>query len=176
MSNTVSPPWLVALKGLPGCGKSTVAATLSRSFGWPIVDKDDIQDAIDAHLAASDGPAYEIMFRVARSQLRQGLSVIVDSPLWKQTYDNARALAEEQHACLAVIECRCADERVWRQRIEARKGAGLPARRTTSWESLLAYRSRYELNPYEITVQHLVIETDTDRTDIVSLVRSRLGM
>jgi predicted kinase len=172
----VATPWLVALKGHPGSGKSTVGAALSREFGWPIVDKDDIQDTLDTHLASSDGPAYEIMFRVARTQLLHGISVILDSPFWKRTYDNARALADERGARLVIIECRCVDEAQWRRRIEARQGAGLPARRTTTWESLQAYRSRYDQDAYAIEAPHLIVDTASEQPGIVTRIRTWLEL
>lgn len=167
-------PWLVALKGHPGSGKSTVAAALSRACGWPILDKDDIQDTLDRHLESSGGPGYEIMFGVARRQLLHGISVILDSPFWKTTYEHARALAEEVGARLVVVECQCADEAEWRRRIEGRQGAGLPARRTTSWDALQAYRARYDAEAYAIEVPHLVVDTTVERSIIVARIRAWL--
>jgi predicted kinase len=175
MSTDARRPCLIALKGQPGCGKSTIGAALSRELGWPIVDKDDIQYALDQHLTSSDGPAYEIMLRVARTQLRQGISVILDSPFWKQTYDNARALADEQGAQLVVLECHCGDEAEWRRRIEARQGVGVPARRTTTWDTLEAYRARYERDAYAIEVPHLVVDTNRDLPGLLAEVRAWLG-
>jgi predicted kinase len=169
-------PWLVALRGAPGSGKSTIGAALSRELGWPLVDKDEIQDVLDLHLTATEGPAYEVMFRVARTQVRLGLSVILDSPFWRRTYDNALALAAEQGARLAVLECRCADEALWRRRVEARQGTGLPTRRTSTWDALQAYRQRYEQDAYAIAVPHLVVDTAEEPSAIVSQVRSWLGL
>jgi len=164
-------PWLVALKGYPGCGKSTVGAALSRQLGWPLIDKDNVQDVLDRHGVAGEGAAYDVVFQVARGQLARGLSVIVDSPLWQRTYDNARALADEVGARLIVVECRCTDETVWRRRIEARQGNGLPPRRTTSWESLQAFRARYDRDrnqdAYPIEVPHLIVDTSTEQPDRV---------
>src|SRR5713226_2206518 len=73
--------WLIALKGLPGSGKSTIAQALSKRLGWPIIDKDDIKDILDGHSPEAGGLAYQTMFNVARRQLLQGLDVICDSPL-----------------------------------------------------------------------------------------------
>lgn len=34
--------WLVAFKGYPGSGQSTLARAVSRRLGWPLIDKDDV--------------------------------------------------------------------------------------------------------------------------------------
>jgi predicted kinase len=174
MSIEVSAPWLVALKGYPGCGKSTVAAALSRELGWPLIEKDAIQRILDRHRVAGDAPGYEIMLQLARSHLRHGISIILDSPFWKLTYDNAQALADEHGARLVVIECRCADEAEWRRRIGARQGDGSPVQRTTTWESLQEFRRRYDSETYAITVPHLVVDTSTEQPETVADIRAWL--
>ena len=95
------PPVLLLLKGQPGSGKSTLAATLAAALRWPLVDKDDARSAFQ-HLAASH-PAldwnelsYSCMWRVAETQLRCGLSCLVDCPLARRTlFDRAAALAAQ---------------------------------------------------------------------------------
>jgi shikimate kinase len=37
--------WFIAMRGLPGCGKSTIARILGKRLGWSIIDKDDINVA-----------------------------------------------------------------------------------------------------------------------------------
>ena len=41
---------LVALKGMPGSGKSTLGRALSKQLGGPVIDKDDVKDLIDGHI------------------------------------------------------------------------------------------------------------------------------
>jgi predicted kinase len=106
---------------LPGCGKSTLSRALSKRLGWPLIDKDDVRDLLGGEIPGSGGLAYEIMFNIARRQLLQGLNVICDSPLVARvSYDRAQAIANETHAKLAVIECTCSDESLWRSRITER--------------------------------------------------------
>jgi Cytidylate kinase len=45
--------WLVTMKGPAGSGKSTLARALSRHFGWPMIDKDDVKDLLDSHTSAA---------------------------------------------------------------------------------------------------------------------------
>jgi|SRR5579863_2874463 len=81
---------LIALKGLPGSGKSTIGRALSKHLGCPIIDKDDIKDILDGHTPESGGLAYEVMFNIAHRQLLQGLDVICDSPLtFSVSYERA---------------------------------------------------------------------------------------
>ncbi len=151
---------LVAFKGMPGSGKSSMARALSHRRGWPLVDKDDIKDIIDGHADDSGGLSYATMFNVARRQLLQGLSVICDSPLtYANVYARARQVAAETGALLAIIECRCNDDRILRQRIEARKALNLPAHHTTDWERFRAYRESVATKTYPIRDRHLILDT-----------------
>ena len=145
-----------------------MASALSRRLGWPLIDKDDIKDVLDGEIPSPDGPAYDIMLRVAHRQMLQGLSIICDSPLLKQTYDNARSLAIDADAGLVVIECHCSDTALWRSRIEARQGAGLALHHITTWEAL---RANVEGRPgadYAISEPHLIVDTALALPDLVA--------
>lgn len=90
---------LLLLKGAPGSGKSTLAARLAGALGWPLVDKDDARSSFQ-HLAPAhpgidwNALSYEVMWRVVGTQLRCGLSVVVDCPLARRPlFDRAAALA-----------------------------------------------------------------------------------
>ena len=71
----------IALRGLPGSGKSTLAREISRRLRLPLIDKDDIKDTLDGHVEDAGWYAYEVWLRLIERQLRQGLSVVCDSPL-----------------------------------------------------------------------------------------------
>jgi len=153
--------WLVAFKGYPGSGKSTLARAVSRRLGWPLIDKDDVRDLLGAPSPEAGALAYDVMFNVARRQLTQGLSVICDSPLThRKGYEHAARIAEEAGAALAVVECRCPDEALWRQRIEARRTLGLPAHHKTDWGSIQDHlRTATVESAYPIAHPHLVLDT-----------------
>jgi len=134
---------MIALKGFSGSGKSTLGRALSRRLDWPIIDKDDIKDFIDGRARDAGGLAYAVMLNIARRQLLQGLNVICDSPLtFSMTYEHARHIATETHASLAIIECRCSDEQVWSQRVNARKALQLAAHHQTDWDSLKVFHHK----------------------------------
>ncbi len=153
--------WLIAMKGLAGSGKSTLSRALSRHLGWPLIDKDDVKDLLDGHIPAAGGLAYDIMFSIARRQLSQGLSVICDSPLTGgMAYEHVQAIAAETHASLAILECSCSDESLWRQRINDRKALQLPAHHQTDWEAFQVFRRQHQaLGDDSITHPHLVVDT-----------------
>lgn len=151
-------PWLIAFKGEAGSGKSTLSRALSRRLRWPLIDKDDARDLVDD---ANPGLAYDLMFSMVRRQLLQGLSVICDSPLsYQRGYDHARAIADETHARLVIVECHCSDESVWRERIDGRKRLDLPSHHQTDWETMRA-RSMAGSDPAHYPINHplLVVET-----------------
>lgn len=161
--------WFIALKGLPGCGKSTVGRAISRRLGWPLVDKDDIKDILESQMPESGPLAYATMFSIARRQLLQGLNVIGDSPLnFPVSYEKARSIAEETGAMLAIIECRCSDPQTWRQRIDARKALHLPCHHQTDWQALQAILPQMRATAsYPIIDPHLIVDTVRPLAEVV---------
>jgi predicted kinase len=153
--------WLIMMKGLAGSGKSTLSRALSRHLGWPLIDKDDVRDLLDDHILAAGGLAYDIMFNIARRQLSQGLSVICDSPLTGgMAYEHAQSLAGETHASLAIVECYCSDESLWRQRINDRMALQLPTHHQTDWEAFQVFRRQHHAQGDDaITHPHLMVDT-----------------
>jgi predicted kinase len=152
---------LVALKGMPGSGKSTLGREISKRLGWPIIDKDDVKDLIDGRCDDSGTLAYSVMFNIARRQLQQGLNVICDSPLtYADLYAQARRVASEAGAKLVVLECVCSDEEEWQRRIDARGELDLPAHHMSSWEKLQAYRQFVEEKvDYPVADERLLLDT-----------------
>jgi predicted kinase len=163
--------WLIAMKGPPGSGKSTIARALSKRLAWPLIDKDDIRDLLpdssqtpnflSGNMLIASGLSYDIMFHIARRQLLQELSVICDSPLTSNIgYQRAQTIAAETQAALAILECACSNDAQWSQRINMRKTLPLPAHHQTDWNAFQGYLDYYrnEAN-YPIRHPHLVIDT-----------------
>lgn len=153
----------IVTQGLAGCGKSTVSRALSRHFGWPLIDKDDIKDLLDSRIPDAGPLAYEVMFNLARRQLLQGLSVICDSPLTGRiAYERAQRVAAEAHASLVVLACRCSDEEIWKQRINSRKALQLPAHHQVDWEAFETLR-RQLMAHEQVVITHPQFLVDTAR-------------
>ncbi len=165
-------PLLVAFKGHPGTGKSALSRAVGREFSWPVIDKDDVKDILDGRAPDAGGLAYEVMFSVARRQLALGLSTICDSPLVSQwAYDRAQAAASAAGALLLVVECRCSDAGVWRQRIEQRRELDLPAHHQTSWAGLREYLQHAEEQArYPMATPVLMVDTNRPLSRVVAEV------
>lgn len=169
--------WLIAMRGLSGCGKSTVSRALSKRLGRPIIDKDDIYDILDGHTSEAGGLSYETMFNVARRQLLQGLDVICDSPItFSMSYEKARRVATDTHATLVIVECICSDEQKWSQRINGRKQLQLPAHHQTDWNKLQTNRAKIEsVMNYPIHDPRIIVDTVRPVEEIVSEIIEWLG-
>ena len=174
--------YLLAFKGLPGTGKTTLSRCLAQSLGWPLVDKDDIKDVIHAGCANSGPLSYTVTFQVARRQLVCGLSVICDSPLmYAESYANARRIASEANARLLVIETVLSDGQLWRERIEARKHdprflAG--GHYVTDWAVFNAPSPAYggrNIPAYPMTVPCLQVDTALPLPAVLATITSWLA-
>lgn len=101
---------VVLCKGHPCTGKSTLATHLASILHWPVCDKDDAKDCLAALVArtqlddaTANQVSYDIMFAVAATQLRGGMSVIVDSPCARRPlYDRAQTLANKVWSLAAL--------------------------------------------------------------------------
>ncbi len=170
--------WLIAMKGMPGCGKSAVSRALGKQLGCPVIDKDDIKDILDSHTPESGPLAYETMFNVARRQLLQGLDVICDSPLtFRISYEKAQLVAAETHATLVIVECTCSDEQEWSRRINGRKHLQLPAHHQTDWDAFQTHRSEMiHVMDYPVSHPRIIVDTIRPLDEIVAEIMQWLAV
>lgn len=131
---------LVAMAGLPGAGKSTIAEVVGNRLGIAVVSVDPIESAILSAGIDSDQPtglaAYLVAESIAGSVLATGQSIIIDAV-------NAVDPAREQWVKLAArhgeqvlfIEVVCSDTELHRARLEAR-GRKLPHVVETTWHAV----------------------------------------
>ena len=117
-------PLLIAMSGLPGTGKSTLAEGLAARLRGVWVRIDTVEQAIrDSDVLAGDvGPAgYFVGYGIAEANLRLGHVVVADSvnPL-SITRDAWRDVARRAGARLVEVEVVCSDPAEHRRRVETR--------------------------------------------------------
>ncbi len=130
---------LVLVGGLPGTGKSTLAAGLGASFGFEVLRSDEVRKELAGIGRAGAGAApldrgiydaehtartYAALIERARPRLERGLSVVLDAswtdPRWRE---RAAALAEATASDLVELRCEV-DPAEARCRIVRRSAAG----------------------------------------------------
>jgi predicted kinase len=78
---------LIIVTGLPGTGKSTVAAALARELGADALSTDRIRREAarpPGFSKAEKGSVYERMFARAERRLRAGRSVVLDATFYRE--------------------------------------------------------------------------------------------
>jgi adenylylsulfate kinase len=166
---------IVALAGLPGTGKSTLARELARLFGAMVLDKDALRarmfgPAVEYTREQDDEVCramYEEVERLAKMRFEY---LILDGRTYSQRYqvDELRDLAERTGAKLRVIECVC-DESTARVRLVLDAQTGEHPAANRSFE--LYQRLAREADP--IDGDKIVLRTD--RETIPQLVERCVG-
>ncbi|WP_431220690.1 AAA family ATPase [Leifsonia xyli] len=123
----VRVPMLIAMAGLPGSGKSTIAEIIAGRIGATVISVDPIEAAILHAGIDSDQPtglaAYLVAETMAEQVLLSGRSVVVDAvnavePARLQWRD----LAERCDVKLRVVETVCSDRALHEERLAKRTG------------------------------------------------------
>ena len=147
---------LIALGGLPGTGKTTVAQMLARKLAAVYLRIDTLEQAFVRAVGGGVdiGPAgYLAGYAVAADNLRLGLTVVADSVnALRETRRAWRDVALEAGVRLVEIELICSDPTQHRLRVETRT-ADIPDHRLPTWESVLDR----QYDPWDS--EHLVIDT-----------------
>jgi len=140
---------LAVFAGLPGVGKSTLAARVAVELPATVLAVETVDFMLQRYEVVEPRPgyaAYGVVAGLAEAQLRIGHHVIIDAvnpvraarQLWVD-------LAERLAVPLRVVEVVCADEAEHRRRVEARFAArdhdGVP-----DWVRVLERQKEYE--PY----------------------------
>ncbi|KAK4847161.1 hypothetical protein QYF36_026409 [Acer negundo] len=144
MAKRIETPMIIAMKGHPGSGKTTLARSLASTLRIPLIDKDDVRDSTfslqnsqqySSSSSLLNDLSYDAVFRVASTQLNLGLSVVVDSPLsCRARLDDLLRSAAPAGARLIIVECKPSDEAEWRRRLETRGGSSW--HKPSTWHDL----------------------------------------
>jgi aminoglycoside phosphotransferase family enzyme/predicted kinase len=130
---------LVLVGGLPGTGKSTVAAALADATGWSVLRSDEVRKDIAGigHTTAAiaepgegiyrpelTDATYDALLARARTALQLGETVILDAG-WSAAVHRAAARQMAEATVADLVELRCvAPAEVAEQRIWSRLAAG----------------------------------------------------
>ena len=129
---------LIALAGLPGTGKTTLAREVCRRLGAVHLRIDTIEQALAGGGMADVGPAgYIVAYGLAEDNLRLGHVVVADSvnPL-QVTRDAWRAVADRAQAPVVEVEIVRSDLADHRHHVETRS-VDIPGLVPPSWEAVV---------------------------------------
>ncbi len=128
---------LLIFGGLPGVGKTAVAAGLARAIGAVHLRIDSIEQALRNSDVAISGPeGYVVACAVAEDNLRLGHTVIADSVNPVEVTRTAwRGVARRADKPCIEIEIVCSDEAEHRRRVESRS-ADIAGHRLPTWQQV----------------------------------------
>jgi predicted kinase len=154
---------VIVMAGLPGTGKSAIAAELAKKLPALALNKDDVRARLfpAAEIAYSrkqDDLCMDVVFLMTESVLKAnpGRAVIIDGRTFSQSYQVEHLLARfgDLRIHPVIIECTCGDA-VARQRLEQDRRAGIhPAAN----RSFVLY-SELKANAQPIAAERLVVDT-----------------
>lgn len=136
----MSSPKLIVFSGLPGVGKSTLAAALAQEIGAVYLPVDPVEAALSDNPDTPDDvedKGYRVLWALAAHNLAHGLDVVGDcvNPV-SETRLGWRQTAHAQAADLLEIEVICSDKALHRERVMARRKAN--GTRVPTWASVSA--------------------------------------
>jgi adenylylsulfate kinase len=167
---------IIAMAGLPGTGKSTLARALADDGGGVVLDKDVIRSILfpPAYVEYSneqDDFCQSLMLETAGYLLQRhtGLRIFLDGRTFSRKYqlENAVETARHLKSGWRVIECVCSEETA-RRRLEA-SAITHPAR-NRNFELYRRLQAQFE----PIASPKLVVNTDTPLEQCVSAARAYL--
>jgi aminoglycoside phosphotransferase family enzyme/predicted kinase len=160
-------PRLFLVGGLPGSGKSTVAAALAGRVGADCIASDLLRKELagaapgerlgaavgaGAYTAGMSALTYRELLLQAERQLRAGHSVVLDATFGRAPERRrAAALARAVGGLLVPVACRC-PQRVARERLAVRAQPGYAGPSDAGWEVYRAMRRTFAPWPDAVPV------------------------
>ncbi len=164
-------PLSSSLQGGTWTGKTTLARAMTAELGLPLINRDDIKEALYDTLGTGDvewssrlgSASYEVLFVVARRLLEAGTDCILET-----NFNRADPFRGLPAARIVQISCTAPDHVLLDRyaRRERHPGHNHAVKRVTLGERLKAA----EWRPLELKGELIVVDTSTP-IDIVSVVR-----
>jgi uncharacterized protein len=173
---TTVRPALIAMTGLSGTGKSTVAGALGGALGAPIFASDIVRKELARH--AGPAPAawgqglyaaeqteatYERLYELATQALATGRAAILDATfLDEHRREQLTAVARSAGAPLVLVETVCEEETAIRRILDrAKRGE---SRSDATVEVYRRQRAAHGATPPTVTRDaiHIIVDTDAD--------------
>jgi len=160
---------LIIFAGLPGVGKSTIAAELARCLEAVYLRADTIEQAMRDGGLTNDqigGNGYWVACCVASENLRLGRTVVVDSVNpWLLTREMYRKVATDAGVRYLEVEVVCSDRALHRTRAEGRKTV-ITGHTNPTWREI----EERDYHPWD--TDPLRIDTsNTEPADVVRTIR-----
>jgi aminoglycoside phosphotransferase family enzyme/predicted kinase len=176
-------PWLVAISGLSGSGKSAIAAALHARTGFVHINSDVVRTRLGGALPVADAHAgyaagrytpelnqrtYRTMLDEAERHLATGRGVILDATFQRrEDRDAARVLARQHAVPFVIVDCQCSEAEV-RRRLAARvRQADSPSE--ADWAVYLEQRQRFA--PFRSDEQDDHVRLDTTGATATGVAR-----
>jgi predicted kinase len=158
---------LIALSGLPGTGKTTIARELARELAAVYLRIDSIEQSLRDAGGPVGGEGYSVAFAVAEDNLRLGRIVVADcvNP-WPVTRHDWRAVADRSGVPVLEVEIVCSDVQEHRRRVETR-AADIPGHKLPTWQDVIEH-------DYRAWDSHRTV-IDTARLNVEQSVRGILA-
>ena len=178
-------PVVIAVGGLIGTGKSTLAAGLGRKLAAPVVSSDRVRKAL-AGLAPTDRgdaalytpAAIDRVYGQSDDRRGQRCRMRAAASSWTRRFrprrwrDAAAQVARDHGARFALVEARCADREVLRARLAARRHAASVSDATD--EQLAAMERSFEPFAAADGAPHFPIDTASAPDAAVALALAAL--
>jgi len=164
----MSKPFFIAMAGLPGSGKSALAARLAAALPAVILNKDTVRAAVfpppeTKYTSAQDDFILSLMYQAAEWYLRKGGNVIIDGRTFTQRVQRVelQKAAEKAGGYLRIIYCYAPDE-VIRSRLEMDVAADMHPAKDRNFDLYLRRKASMDL----IEEPHLQLNTNASLEEL----------
>jgi predicted kinase len=164
----MTKPYIIAMAGLPGSGKSALAVRLAEALPAVIINKDIVRAAVFPpqeieYTTTQDDFVFSLIYQAAVYLLNKGRIVILDGRTFTRRAQRTELLkaAKAANANLRIIFCTAPDD-VVKARLEKDIAAGTHPAADRDYNLYLAKKNQFE--PFQ--EHHLALNTDANLEEL----------